>query len=95
MMAGTPYTHETTHQGAMTHSPVSLPAHFEAHGSEQIASQEGTKARRDSDNLDNSDEPPKKKKKGKNGEAIGTGSGSGTEDKDRDKEKEKDNRRKT
>lgn len=97
MMSGTPYHHETTHQGAITHSPVSMAAPFpEAHGSEQLALHDHTRTRRDSDNLENNgEEPPRKKKKGKNGEAVGTGSGSGTEDKDRDKEKEKDNRRKT
>jgi hypothetical protein len=96
-MTGTSQGHETTHQGALTQSPGSMPTQFsDAAGNEQLASHEGTRPRTDSENAEtNSEEPAKKKKKGKNGEAVGAGSGSGTEDKDKDKEKEKDNRRKT
>lgn len=96
-MAGATQAQETTHQGALTHSPGSMAIQFnDSTGTEQLASHEGTRPRMDSENMENnSEEPPKKKKKGKNGEAVGAGSGSGTEDKEREKEKEKDNRRKT
>jgi hypothetical protein len=97
MTGETPQTQDTTHQGAMTQSPGSMPAQFsDVTGNEQLASHEGTRPRTDSENAEtNSEEPAKKKKKGKNGEAVGAGNGSGAEDKDKEKEKEKDNRRKT